>query len=202
MYKISSLVICIFSFTGLANCCSLDLVYLIDSSESVGEQNFASLQNFLTKVTPSLDIEPTKTHLSLVQYSRTVNILQNFKSLQTSDSSVQVISKMIYYHPSATATGDALRALQSSILKSDNGDRTSVPDVIVLFTDGLTDVGETPSIPAKELRDAGVKIIAVGLGSEPNEELKQIAGENILMYTNYANLDAKVTELINKIGCN
>jgi len=201
MSTIYRLVLCFLTTLSYVSACSLDLVYVIDASESVGDDNFASLKTYLATETATFDVNPSKTHLSIVQYSRVIDVVGNLNQIQTNDNAVKTINNLIYYHPSATATGDALETVRTSVLTEANGNRASIPDVVVVFTDGITDVGENPAVPAQKLRDAGVKIIAVGLGNAPDDELRQIAGDNVRMYSSYSDLDAALTDYIKGVGC-
>lgn len=83
-----------------------------------------------------------------------------------------------------TNTQGALRNILNVQFLGSNGDRPSVPNFVVLVTDGNSDVTEG-SMPgadaAAKLRASGVTILTVGLGDSPNEsELGNIAGNNMM----------------------
>lgn len=83
-----------------------------------------------------------------------------------------------------TNTQAALRSILNVQFLGSNGDRPSVPNCVVLVTDGNSDVpeGSAPGTDAAaKLRASGATIFTVGLGDSPNlSELGNIAGNNML----------------------
>lgn len=51
---------------------SLDLVFLLDASASVGRENFAQMQSFIRKCTLRFDVNPDVTQVGLVVYGSQV----------------------------------------------------------------------------------------------------------------------------------
>ena len=81
----------------------------------------------------------------------------------------------------------ALRLAQKEMFITANGGRSNVPDILILLTDGAQTkmVGaEDPAIIAEELRNSGVTIIAIGMGTAVDmKELTLIAGGTNLLFT-------------------
>ena len=63
---------------------------------------------------------------------------------------------------SGTRIDKALRQAQRQFFTASNGGRQNVPKTIILLTDGKS--GGNPAAVAREIRAAGISIIAVGIG--------------------------------------
>lgn len=103
-----------------------------------------------------------------------------------------------------TRIDKALRTTQREMLNAQNGARASVVKVVILLTDGTqTRTGrfEDPAAIAEELRNAGVHLVVVGIGSDvSSDELTDIAGDRSYVFT-ANNFDQLVTkEFINQVG--
>ena len=76
----------------------------------------------------------------------------------------------------------------------ENGARDDVPKLLVLLTDGSQTQSrnpEDPGVVAQEIRDEGIKLIVVGMGSSTDEaELLNIGGtaENVFSADNFNDL--------------
>nr|KAG5701828.1 hypothetical protein BaRGS_019039 [Batillaria attramentaria] len=71
---------------------------------------------------------------------------------------------------------EALELLVSDVFTEANGDRPDVPNVAVIITDGNS--GTDVTGPAQNARDAGIKLLAVGVGSGiDTSELNLIASD-------------------------
>ena len=77
-----------------------------------------------------------------------------------------------------TNTADALRRSREDVFSQSRTDSVAIPRILVLITDGYANVDEQNTLPnAAALKDEGVTIYSVGVGSSANkEELKAIAG--------------------------
>ena len=76
-------------------------------------------------------------------------------------------------------TGPALQVAHRQVFRSYYGVRPlsdGVPRVIVLLTDGRSNVGVLPHLPAADLKAAGVNIFVIGVGAHiDRNELRRIA---------------------------
>ena len=53
----------------------MDLLFIFDSSGSIGEINFARARNFLVNIIRDLDVENGQVKVSLIQFSTNANVV-------------------------------------------------------------------------------------------------------------------------------
>ncbi|XP_064200281.1 collagen alpha-6(VI) chain-like isoform X2 [Anguilla rostrata] len=151
-----------------------DIVFLVDSSSSIGPDNFQQIRIFLHDFVDGLDVGINKVRIGLAQFSSEPH--QEFLLGEQMEKRVllEQIDKL-KYRTGGTQTGKALQFLQSTYFTEAGGSRASenVPQIAVVITDGSsTDEVEAP---AQELRKQGVIIFAIGIKDADKEELEKIA---------------------------
>jgi uncharacterized protein YegL len=103
------------------------------------------------------------------------------------------------YTGGTTATGSALQFVKNSLLfNSAAGARSDATKVIYVLTDGKSNVGVKPGIPAGQLKQRRVVIFAMGVTSSIREsELLEIATskDHVFHVKDYEALD-EVTQLL------
>ena len=82
----------------------------------------------------------------------------------------------IPYIYGSTNTADALKTMRNRMFTLRNGDRPDVPNLVILITDGVSNINAQRTIPeAKRARDAEIHIYAIGIGLSDTRELDAIA---------------------------
>lgn len=96
------------------------------------------------------------------------------------------------YTGGLTATGTALQYVRNSLIfNSAAGARRGAKKVVFVLTDGRSNRGVSPGIPARQLKSAGVIIFALGVTNRiRNRELLAIATSkrHVFHVANYAAL--------------
>uniref|UniRef100_A0A668W595 Collagen type VI alpha 6 chain n=1 Tax=Oreochromis aureus TaxID=47969 RepID=A0A668W595_OREAU len=150
-----------------------DIVFLVDSSSSIGVDNFEEIRQFLRSFILGLDIGPDKIRIGLAQYSNETYQEFLLKDHMDKDSLLAEVDQFPY-RTGGRETGKAIDFLQSVYFTKEAGSRASqrVPQFAVVITDGdsTDDVVE----PAKRLRDQGVIIFGIGVGEVNQQELESI----------------------------
>ena len=104
-----------------------------------------------------------------------------------------------------TATGTTLQYVRESLIfNSAAGARSGAKKVVFVLTDGKSNRGIAPRIPAEQLRTSGVTMFALGVTSNVRQsELLSIASSSshVFHVDSYATLD-KVTGKIEGGKCN
>ncbi|CAF0820327.1 unnamed protein product [Brachionus calyciflorus] len=176
----------------------LDIVFVIDSSGSIGQRNFQEGQKAIADLAGRLNIGPNKVKVGVINYS---SVVRREKSLISSDQDknkiVQSILNMPYLNQ-ATASGDALNVAYS--IFNEFG-RTLTPRIAVIFTDGYSNTGSNVYEAAKRLRDSKVTVYAIGIGNGINrQELERIAdvpsGTYVKMITDYMSLISHMNSIM------
>ncbi|XP_066434556.1 collagen alpha-1(XIV) chain isoform X2 [Eleutherodactylus coqui] len=152
-----------------------DLVFLVDGSWSIGDDNFHKVIQFLYSTAGSLDeIGPDGAQVGIVQYSddaRTEFKLKTYKSKESLLAAINGIS----YKGGNTKTGRALKHVREELFTVESGMRKGVPRVLVVITDGRSQ-DEAIKI-ANEMQLEGVSIFAIGVADADYAELVNIGSK-------------------------
>uniref|UniRef100_A0AC11CJF5 Matrilin 2 n=1 Tax=Ovis aries TaxID=9940 RepID=A0AC11CJF5_SHEEP len=177
----------------------IDLVFVIDGSKSLGEDNFEIVKQFVTGIIDSLAISPKAARVGLLQYStlvRTEFTLRNFSSAKDMKKAVAHMK----YMGKGSMTGLALKHMFERSFTQVEGARplsARVPRVAIVFTDGRAqdDVSEW----ASKAQTSGITMYAVGVGKAIEEELQEIASEPTEKHLFYAEDFSTMGEISDKL---
>jgi len=115
--------------------CHTDVIFVLDESASVEWNNFRLMKRFVWELVGRLDIDSSSTRVGIVAYSSDVGTtinLNNHSSLAGLRSTIFSLK----YTSGNTNTAAALAYVRTVMLTSDAGDRSDVPNVVVILTDG------------------------------------------------------------------
>ncbi|XP_061572452.1 collagen alpha-1(XIV) chain [Cololabis saira] len=152
-----------------------DLVFLIDGSWSIGDDNFMKITRFLYSTMGSLDlIGPDGTQVAIAQFSDDARTEFQLSSHGDKEALLEAIQK-IRYKGGNTKTGRAIKHVKESIFTPEAGARRGVPKVLVVLTDGRSqdDVNKV----SKEMQMEGYIIFAIGFADADYGELVNIASK-------------------------
>uniref|UniRef100_A0A7N4V6G5 Matrilin 2 n=1 Tax=Sarcophilus harrisii TaxID=9305 RepID=A0A7N4V6G5_SARHA len=155
----------------------IDLVFVIDGSKSLGEENFEIVKHFVTGILESLEISPKAARVGLLQYSTQVRTEFTLRDFHTARDMKKAVTHMKYMGK-GSMTGLALKQMFEKSFTEGEGARplsARVPRVAIVFTDGRAqdDVSEW----ANRAQRNGITIYAVGVGKAIEEELQEIASD-------------------------
>eukprot|EP00062_Callorhinchus_milii_P005805 gi/632945663/ref/XP_007888177.1/ PREDICTED: collagen alpha-1(XXVIII) chain-like isoform X2 [Callorhinchus milii] len=139
----------------------MELVLVIDSSESVGPDNFEIIKDFVTALVDKVTVGRNATRIGLVLYSLEVRLEFGLNRYLTQQDVKQAIRKMMYIGE-GTYTGTAIRkATQEGFY----GTRPGVKKVAIVLTDGQTDKRETVKLDfaVREAHAANIEMYAIGI---------------------------------------
>ncbi|NXN35742.1 VWA2 protein, partial [Rhinoptilus africanus] len=151
---------------------SLDVLFLLDGSYSIGKGGFERSKQFAGKLCDALDIRPDRVRVGMVQFSSTPHLEFPLDSYLTKQE-VKDRIKRIVFRGGSTETG---RALKYILRKGFPGGRnSSVPEVLIIISDGKSQ-GST-AMPAMQVKERRVTVFAVGIKFPRWEELHVLATE-------------------------
>ncbi len=195
-----SILLCLISFAACQICDQivLDIVLVVCSSGSMGASNFALEKNAVVEMINRLNTNgQRKIRVLVINYSTTVQVMSSL--VQTDQDKARIISAVnsMPYLNGMTATGDAL-ARARQIFSYNPRDLN--PRVVVLFTDGGSNMGANVITEADLLKNQGVSIFTVGVGSAINHaELNAISSIPLSTYkktiANYQDIYAAINEI-------
>ncbi|XP_034934877.1 sushi, von Willebrand factor type A, EGF and pentraxin domain-containing protein 1-like [Chelonus insularis] len=156
----------------------VEIIFLVDSSSSVGLDNFNNEINFVRKLLSDLNIEPSATRVSLITFAgkgmifRVVDQITNTAIISNKCNLLNDGLKNIKWTGGGTYTRGALLEAFSILRTS----RTDARKVIFLITDGFSNGGDPRPI-AQKLKDLGAVILTFGIRTGNVQELCEIASD-------------------------
>ena len=143
-----------------------DIVFLIDSSTSVGRDGFDKEKDFINALAKYMKVSPDNTRASVITYSSNVRNVLNFTDHQTEMSFNQKIDREQW-------TGGTRRidlALDAAVTSMSQA-RLNVQKIVILVTGGRQSggAGDILERHAQRLNNMGAKILIVIVGSEAND---------------------------------
>lgn len=176
-FSLVTFVLYTLSFEDCAQGLAADVYFLVDSSWSMGQENFEHVRDFLYSLIQSLhQVGEDRFKFALVQYNTRPKTEFQLNSYPTTQGVLAHI-KTMSYRGGGTRTGLGLEFLIRTHLTTASGSRAAegVAQVVVVLTDGRSqdDVVE----PAQVLRLAGVEVFAVGVQNAVELELREMASQ-------------------------
>jgi len=169
-------------------------VFVVDESGSVGDVHFKktmiSLSNTVDKMAISKDL--VRVGVTLFAGTGTSRTLLQLDSQYETLAIKKTFTDAIYKKGSHTDIADAFRYACEEMFVSSKGDRLDAQNYLVLLTDGKSNYGSNPvKEAAATCKNAGVRIVTVGIGSGIDEPiLKEVAYSlpNYYLHTVYDDL--------------
>jgi len=182
----------------------MDVSFIVDSSESVGLQNYQKLLEFVRKIAKTLQMSPSGSHASVVIFSDTARVqikLDDHEDIREFNKALQDVP----YLGKKTRIDKALSVATVGVFNKRAGMRAGVRRVVVLLTDGHQS-RTFDSIPLRyavePLRRKRVNVFAVGIGSDVRyDELRSVTNsdQNVLLVKTFQGLGGIAEELSEKM---
>ena len=175
-----------------------DIVFVVDDSTSVQRTNYRLVLGFIQDLVRTLIIGPDAVQVGFLSFSNTMKSQFYFKTFSDKD---QLINKIgaVKYRGGGTNIARALsEAYQKHFQDPSTGGRDAAAKVLVLITDGASEGTEQIS---QTIRDAGIKILCVGITSGVDlQQLRDIAGneERVFKASTFRTLGDIAGNLITK----
>ncbi|XP_047185627.1 collagen, type XXVIII, alpha 1b [Scophthalmus maximus] len=151
----------------------LELVFVIDSSESVGPENFNVIKDFVNALIDRASVRRDTTRVGVVLYSHLNAVVLSLGQEATRDEIKSAVRSMTYMGE-GTFTGSAIQQA-SQVFKAA---RPGVRKVAVIITDGQADKRDSVSLEraVTEAQRSNIEMFVIGVvnGSDPlYEEFKK-----------------------------
>ena len=159
----------------------MDLVFVLDSSGSIGDTNYDNVLKFVTDTVSQLDIGPSATQIGLVIFSGNAQTQFHLNTYSDNVSVIHAVENTPYLD-GGTNTPDGLDTLIGEFNTSSFGARPEeqgIPRVAIVVTDGQSNDGGGPPATianAQRVHDNNILTYAVGVGDSVDmDELNAIA---------------------------
>ncbi|XP_053494827.1 collagen, type XXVIII, alpha 1a, partial [Ictalurus furcatus] len=185
----------------------LELVFIIDSSESVGPENFELTKDFVNALMDRVAVSREATRVGVVLYSHVDMVVVSLQQL-TDRTSIKAAVRQMPYLGEGTFTGRAIRSATRLFQASRHG----VRKVALLLTDGQADRRDTVQleVAAEEAHAAGIEMFVIGVVNRSDSgygqfqrEMNSIASdpdeEHVYLIHDFMNLPNLESEILSRI---
>ncbi|XP_033621844.1 von Willebrand factor [Fukomys damarensis] len=147
----------------------LDVVFVLEGSDSVGEANFNRSKEFVAEVIRRMDVGQDGIHVTVLQYSYTVAAEYTFREAQSKGNVLQRMGEIQFRGGNQTNTGRALQFASQHSFSASQGDREQAPNLVYMVT------GSPASDEIKRL-PGDIQVVPIGVGPGANaQELQWVS---------------------------
>uniref|UniRef100_A0A914VFB5 VWFA domain-containing protein n=1 Tax=Plectus sambesii TaxID=2011161 RepID=A0A914VFB5_9BILA len=180
-----------------------DVMFIVDGSTSIGEDNFEIVRIFLRGAVETLTAQAASTWYSTVQFSGIARTEFSFKTFGDDSEKVKDYFSKMPYLRGTTTIGKAIDYAIAKEMTAASGNREGIEDIVIVITDGRS--SDDPKPPADRLRALGAQTFAIGItNAVDKDQLVAIAGSNdsVIFVTDFTKLDNTAKEtLLSKRKC-
>ncbi|XP_068789541.1 collagen alpha-6(VI) chain [Struthio camelus] len=155
-----------------------DIMFLVDSSASIGNENFLKMKSFMRGLVNKTDVGADRVQIGVVQFSHEPK--EEFQ-LNTYSTKREIFSAIDRISPlqANTLTGEALKFMPK-YFQASSGSRPQVKKILILVTDG--EAQDEVKAPATALREEGIIIYSVGVFNANKTQLEEISGKREMVF--------------------
>lgn len=138
----------------------LELVFVIDSSESVGPENFNIIKIFMKTFIDKVSANHATTRIGIINFSHRVDLVSSLKQYTSKEHLKSAVDKMPYLGE-GTYTASAIQAAICSFQAA----RPAVRKVAVVITDGQADNRDKVRLDTivREAHATNIEIFVIGI---------------------------------------
>ena len=163
----------------------IDCVFVIDTSGSIGSSRFQMIREFTEGLVQLLTIGLQDSLAGVILFSTDATLHFNLPTHTDIASLSTAINPDLPYDAGSTNTAAALSLLLSSAQDGTMGLRPGHPAIVIVITDGESNVNSAQTIPnAQSVHASNIfqQVYAVGVGNADLTELNAIASDPSLVF--------------------
>uniref|UniRef100_A0A0B7AC05 VWFA domain-containing protein n=1 Tax=Arion vulgaris TaxID=1028688 RepID=A0A0B7AC05_9EUPU len=155
---------------------ALDIIFALDASGSIGDDNWVVQQDYVARVVNHFTVSRSAAQFGALTFGNDAVLLFRLNTYSSKESITKAVVSA-NYTKGLTYTNKAFNAIyQNQLFSTASGGRANVPDIVVVITDGAATESEATIASANRLKQAGIRIIPVGISPSANAaELASIA---------------------------
>ncbi|XP_045156317.2 collagen alpha-6(VI) chain-like [Mercenaria mercenaria] len=155
-----------------------DIVFLLDTSTSIWEEDFDKQIVFVEHIVNHLPIGENHVRVAVATFGSDVVTHFHLDDFFDKNNLLDAIGS-IQHREGRTDTGSAIKHARTLMFAEKHGGRKNIEKIIVVITDGFSIDPFDTANEASICRSLGMKLISVGVGHGTDEfELKHIASEH------------------------
>ena len=174
-------------------------MFVIDTSGSIGEDNFQLIREFTANLTAELICNSPRSAVGVILFNNTAHIEFNLQA-HTNLSALLTAINQLPYNGGDTDTAEALTLLRSTAQNGELGLRNDSSKVAIVITDGRSNSQSTTSLAAVELHNSDIfDVYAVGIGGANQNELMRIASSPEFIFFSTSFSSASLQQIKDRI---
>ena len=147
----------------------LDVAFLLEGSDEVGEANFNRSAEFVKEVIRRMDVGRDGIHVTVLQYSYVVTVEHSFREPQSKEVVLQRLREVRYRGGNQTNTGLALQYLSEHSFSANQGDREQAPNLVYMVTG-------SPASDKIRRMPGDIQLVPIGVGPRVDvQELERVS---------------------------
>ncbi|KAJ8039552.1 Complement factor B [Holothuria leucospilota] len=182
----------------------VDLYFLFDASDSVGEENFEKAKRFARELVRKIGVTTRRNSLRVgaVYFAHTAEIAFHTVDFTSTERLIEEGINNIPYLGGGTNIADALRLVHEVMIpQSENRDKSY--KTVFLITDGVANEGGSPEPEARLLEAQEIKIHCLGISEDASRSQLLAIGslphrEHVFLVKNYNSLAQLVSAVVNQ----
>ncbi|CAC5378859.1 COL6A [Mytilus coruscus] len=197
------LLVCDFTFIECACHDKVDLVYLVDSSGSVGSINFNKEKEFINNSLSQFIIGYNDALVGVVTFSTIPREQFKLNAFLDKAALIYAITK-IPYLTGNTHTAEAINFVNSHMFIPSSGDRADAQNVLVVLTDGQSSDPAKTLQEVNRLKQRNTVVIAVGIGSgvSKSELNAMVSDPSYVLFVNDFDALKQIHDVVHSVACN
>nr|XP_055072083.1 collagen alpha-3(VI) chain isoform X2 [Misgurnus anguillicaudatus] len=178
-----------------------DIIFLIDGSDSVGQDGVAHIRDFIIKVVEKLNVQPDQVRVALVQYAQRHKTEFSLNSHNNKQSVLSAVKRLRQMGGRGTDLAEAINYVIDNELKPSAGVRLAeASQHLVVLTGGrsTSDVSTYGDL----LKNQGVSCIGIGAQAADPTQLRQIAKttDDVLQVPTFSGLSNLQSQVIARLN--
>ncbi|XP_073079394.1 von Willebrand factor isoform X1 [Manis javanica] len=150
----------------------LDVVFVLEGSDKIGEADFNRSREFMEEVIRQMDVGQDGTHVTVLQYSYMVTVEYSFREVQSREDVLRRVRGIRFQGGNRTNTGLALRYLSEHSFLAGQGDREQAPNLVYMVTGN-------PASDVITRMPGDIQVVPIGVGPHASvQELERIGWPN------------------------
>jgi len=182
-----------------------DIAFIMDSSDSIGIQNYQIQKDFVNAIAESFDIQPTGSRAGVVVSGKEATLNIKFGDYLHAEDFQEAVDRLPYTAGNASIN-KALKVALTQLLVVQGGARPGVAKILVLITSDIqnqtVDNGLVDAV-ARKLQQLGVAVFLMGVGEKVDVKLLHpliTSDENVFLEKSFEILMMK-TRQVAKMAC-
>ena len=182
-----------------------DIAFIMDSSDSVGIQNYQIQKDFVNAIAGSFDIQPTGSRVGVVVSGNEATLNIKFGDYLHSEDFQKAVNRLPYT-PGNAKIDKALQVALTQLLVVQGGARPGVAKILVLITSGTQNQTVDNSLVdavARKLQKLGVAVFLLGVSEKVDVKLLRpliTSDDNVFLEKSFEILMMK-TRQVSKMAC-